>query len=47
MKEVQFGTDGNRPCNIFIVHEAEAQAMKALGDVSHELRVSFRILIAY
>lgn len=41
MKEVQFGTDGNRPCNIFIVHEAEAQAMKVLGDISNELDGSF------
>ena len=41
MKDVQFGTDGDRPCNMFIVHEAEAQAMKALEDISNELEVSF------
>lgn len=41
MKEVQFGTDGDRPCNMFIVHEAEAQAMKALEGIYNELEVSF------
>jgi hypothetical protein len=41
MKEVQFGTDGDRPCNMFIVHEAEAQAIKALDDISNELEVEF------
>lgn len=41
MRDVQFGTDGDRPCNIFIVHEAEAQAIKALGDLTNELTVSY------
>ncbi|OSS54547.1 hypothetical protein B5807_01060 [Epicoccum nigrum] len=37
MKDVQFSTDGDRPCNIFIVHEAEAQAIKEMVDVTNEL----------
>ncbi|KAJ8115705.1 hypothetical protein OPT61_g2702 [Boeremia exigua] len=32
MKEMRFGTDGESPCNIFVVHEAEAQAMQALKE---------------
>ena len=40
MKDVQFSTDGDRPCNIFIVHEAEAQAIKEMVDVTNELEVS-------
>jgi hypothetical protein len=39
MKEVKFGTDGESPCNIFIVHEAEAQAMHALTQSLNELEV--------
>ncbi|KAF3037823.1 hypothetical protein E8E12_007276 [Didymella heteroderae] len=37
MHDVQFGTDGQSPCNIFVVHEAEAQAMRALTESLNEL----------
>lgn len=40
MQDVQFGTDGQSPCNIFVVHEAEAQAMQALRESLNELEVS-------
>lgn len=40
MKNVKFGTDGKSPCNIFVVHEAEAQAMQALTESLNELEVS-------
>ena len=39
MKEVKFGTDGESPCNLFVVHEAEAQAMQALAESTNELEV--------
>ncbi|KAJ4342040.1 hypothetical protein N0V87_001366 [Didymella glomerata] len=35
--EVKFGTNGESPCNIFVVHEAEAQAMQALTETLNEL----------
>ncbi|KZM26023.1 hypothetical protein ST47_g2822 [Ascochyta rabiei] len=37
MRDVRFGTDGKSPCNIFVVHEAEAQAMHALTNAMYEL----------
>jgi hypothetical protein len=40
MQEVKFGTNGESPCNIFVVHEAEAQAMQALTETLNELEVS-------
>lgn len=40
MKQVRFGTDGETPCNIFVVHEAEAQSMHALTQTLNELEVS-------
>lgn len=40
MQEVKFGTDGQSPCNIFVVHEAETQAMQALTETLNELEVS-------
>lgn len=39
MKEVRFGTNGDSPCNIFIVHEAEAHATQALVESLNELEV--------
>lgn len=39
MKDVKFGTDGHSPCGIFVAHEAEAQAMKALTESLNELGV--------
>lgn len=45
MKEVQFGTNGESPCNIFIVHEAEAQAMQALTESLNELEVTYCSLL--
>lgn len=44
MREVRFGTDGDSPCNIFVVHEAEAQAMHALTESLNQLEVSHRPL---
>lgn len=41
MKQVRFGTDGQSPCNLFIVHEAEAQAMQALTEHLNELEVRY------
>ncbi|KAH6633440.1 hypothetical protein C7974DRAFT_171421 [Boeremia exigua] len=38
MKEVRFGTDGESPCHMFVVHEAEAQAMQALQQAHHQLQ---------
>jgi hypothetical protein len=39
MKNAKFGTDDLSPCNIFLVNEAEAQAMTALTDKVKELKV--------
>jgi hypothetical protein len=39
MKETRFGTDGESPCNLFVVHEAEAQGMHALTQSLNELEV--------
>ncbi|XPS69479.1 hypothetical protein M3J09_001749 [Ascochyta lentis] len=38
MKDARFGTDGESPCNIFVVHEAEAQGMQALTESMNELQ---------
>ncbi|KAF1363129.1 hypothetical protein EJ07DRAFT_163038 [Lizonia empirigonia] len=37
MKQERFGTDGQSPCNLFVVHEAEAQAMQALRENLNKL----------
>ncbi|KAF1923136.1 uncharacterized protein M421DRAFT_9919 [Didymella exigua CBS 183.55] len=37
MYDVRFGTDGQSPYNIFVVHEAEAQAVQALAESLNEL----------
>lgn len=43
MKDSRLGTDGKSPCNIFVVHEAEAQAMHTLTQMS-QLTVNFHCL---
>lgn len=46
MQEVKLGTDGTSPCKVFVVNEAEAQAMTALTDKLCGLKVCKSVVLA-